>query len=55
MSSAFVELLRKANLDFIVTQKPLKLGSHTDDILFASLIDPKSKTLQVNERKQTET
>ncbi|CAF0881936.1 unnamed protein product [Rotaria sordida] len=47
MSSAFVELLRKSNLDYIVTRKSLKVGSHSDDIIFASLIDTKTKTLQL--------
>ena len=48
MSSAFVELLRKSNLDYIVTRKSLKVGSHSDDIIFASFIDMKIKKLQVN-------
>ncbi|CAF0807080.1 unnamed protein product [Rotaria sp. Silwood1] len=47
MSSAFVELLHKSNLDCIVTKKPFKVGSHSDDIIFASLIDAKTKTLQL--------
>ena len=48
MSSAFVELLRKSNLDYIVTRKPFKVGSRSDDIMFASLIDVKTKKLQVS-------
>jgi hypothetical protein len=47
MSSAFVELLQKSNLDYLVVQKPFKVGSHNDDIIFASFIDMKTKTLQV--------
>jgi hypothetical protein len=50
MSSAFVELLHKSNLDYIVTRKPLKVGSRSDDILFASFIDMKTKKLQVKKR-----
>jgi hypothetical protein len=45
--SAFVELLRKCNLDYIVTRKPFKVGSRSDDIIFASFIDVKIKRLQV--------
>jgi hypothetical protein len=51
MSSAFVELLRKSNLDYIVTRKPFKLGSRSDDIIFASFIDTKTKKLQVNNKQ----
>jgi len=45
--SAFVELLRKSNLDYIVSRKPFKVGSRSDDIIFASFIDMKTKKLQV--------
>jgi hypothetical protein len=45
--SAFVELLRKSNLDYIVARKPFKIGSRSDDIIFASFIDMKIKKLQV--------
>lgn len=45
--SAFVELLRKSNLDYIVTRKPLKEGSRSDDAMVASLVDVKQKKLQV--------
>jgi hypothetical protein len=45
--SAFVELLRKSNLDYIVARKPFKVGSRNDDIIFASFIDTKIKKLQV--------
>jgi hypothetical protein len=47
MSSAFVELLRKSNLDLVAVRKPFKIGSRSDDIVFASLIDTKIKKLQV--------
>jgi len=47
MSSSFVELLRKSNLDFLMTRKPLKIGSHNEDIILASFINFKTKTLQV--------
>jgi hypothetical protein len=50
MSSAFVELLRKSNLDYILTRKPFKVGSRSDDIIFASFIDMKTKKLQVKKR-----
>ncbi|CAF1343264.1 unnamed protein product [Adineta steineri] len=45
--SAFVELLRKSNLDYIVSRKPFKVGSRSDDMIFASFIDMKIKKLQV--------
>jgi len=45
--SAFVELLRKSNLDYVVTRKPFKVGSRSDDIIFASFIDMKTKKLQL--------
>ncbi len=45
--SAFVELLRKSNLDYIVSRKPFKVGSRSDDMIFASFIDMKTKKLQV--------
>lgn len=45
--SAFVELLRKSNLDYIVARKPFKIGSRSDDIMFASFIDMRVKKLQV--------
>jgi hypothetical protein len=45
--SAFVELLRKSNLDYAVSRKPFKVGSRSDDIVFASFIDMKTKRLQV--------
>ena len=45
--SASVELLRKSNLDYVVTRKPLKDGSRSDDAIVASLIDAKQKRLQV--------
>ena len=48
MSSAFVELLRKSNLDYLFTRKALKVGSRSDDLIVASLIDIKTKKLQVN-------
>ena len=48
MSSAFVELLRKSNLDYLVVRKPFKVGSRSDDIVFGSLIDVKTKKLQVS-------
>ena len=51
MSSAFAELLRKSNLDYIVTRKPFKVGSRSDDIIFASFINIKTKKLQV--KKET--
>ena len=47
MSSAFVELLQKSNLDYLLTRKPFKVGSRSDDILFVSLINTKAKQLQV--------
>ncbi|UJR25529.1 hypothetical protein I4U23_006875 [Adineta vaga] len=47
MSSAFTELLRKSNLDFIVTQKISKLGSRTDEIIIATFIDMNIKKLQL--------
>jgi hypothetical protein len=47
MSSAFVELLQKSNLNYIVTRKLFKIGSRNDEILIASFIDMKSKKLQV--------
>ena len=49
MSSAFVELLQKSNLDYLITRKSFKIGSHSDDILFVSLINTKVKQLQVTE------
>jgi len=52
MSSAFVELLRKSNLDYIVIRKPFKVGSRNDDIIFASFIDMKTKKLQVKNKKE---
>lgn len=48
MSSAFVELLRKSNLDYLVARKPFKVGSRSDDIVFGSLVDVKTKKLQVS-------
>ncbi|CAF4548235.1 unnamed protein product [Rotaria sp. Silwood1] len=45
--SAFVELLRKSNLDYIVARKPFKIGSRSDDVIFASFIDMKTKKLQL--------
>ncbi|CAF2424867.1 unnamed protein product [Rotaria sp. Silwood2] len=45
--SAFVELLRKSNLDYIVARKPFKIGSRSDDVIFASFIDVKTKRLQL--------
>ncbi|UJR23369.1 hypothetical protein I4U23_026378 [Adineta vaga] len=45
--SAFVELLRKSNLDYSVCRKPFKVGSRSDDIIFASFIDIKTKKLQL--------
>jgi hypothetical protein len=45
--SAFVELLRKSNLDYVVVRKPFKVGSRSDDIVFASFVDMKTKKLQV--------
>jgi hypothetical protein len=54
MSSAFVELLQKSNLNYIITRKTLKVGSHNDEILVASFIDIKSKRLQVIKKKQHE-
>ncbi len=50
MSSAFVELLQKSNLNYIVTRKLLKIGSRNDEILIASFIDMKSKKLQVKKK-----
>jgi hypothetical protein len=47
--SAFVELLRKSNLDYIVIRKPLKEGSRSDDAIVASLVDAKHKKLQVED------
>ncbi|CAF0733644.1 unnamed protein product [Adineta steineri] len=47
MSTAFVELLRKSNLDYIVKRKPFKIGSQNADIIFASFINMKTKTLQL--------
>jgi hypothetical protein len=52
MSSAFIELLRKSNLDYIVIRKPFKVGSRNDDIIFASFIDMKTKKLQVKNKKK---
>jgi hypothetical protein len=52
MSSAFIELLHKSNLDYIVLRKPFKIGSHNDDIIFASFIDMKTKKLQVKKKSQ---
>ena len=45
--SAFVELLRKSNLDYAVARKPFKVGSRSDDIVFASFVDMRIKKLQV--------
>ena len=45
--SAFVELLRKSNLDYVVSRKPFKIGSRNDDVIFAAFIDMKTKKLQV--------
>jgi len=50
MSSAFVELLCKSNLDYIVIRKTFKIGSRNDDIIFASFIDMKTKRLQVKKK-----
>ncbi|CAF3279934.1 unnamed protein product [Rotaria socialis] len=47
MSSAFVELLQKSNLDYIITRKTFKIASHNDDIIFASFVDMKTNTLQL--------
>jgi hypothetical protein len=47
MSSAFVELLQKSNLNYIVTRKLFKIGSRNDEFLIASFINMKSKKLQV--------
>lgn len=52
MSSAFVELLQKSNLDYIITQKPFKIGSQNENILFASFINTKTKKLQVKNPKE---
>jgi hypothetical protein len=46
--SAFVELLKASNLDRLVTRQTLKVGIHSDDILFSTLINTKTKELQVN-------
>jgi hypothetical protein len=51
MSSAFVELLQKSNLNYIITRKTLKIGSQSDEILVASFIDTKSKRLQVKKHE----
>lgn len=45
--SAFVELLRKSNLDYVIARKPFKIGSRSDDVIFASFVDMKTKKLQV--------
>ncbi|CAF0797727.1 unnamed protein product [Adineta ricciae] len=45
--SAFVELLRKCNLDYSVSRKPFKIGSRNDDIILASFIDMTIKKLQL--------
>ena len=47
MSSAFVELLQKSNLNYAIARKTLKIGSQSDEVLVASFIDTKSKRLQV--------
>ena len=52
--SAFVELLRKSNLDFVVTRKPLKDGARSDDAIVASLIDTKQKRLQVESESHSQ-
>jgi hypothetical protein len=52
MTSAFVELLRQSNLDYIITRKPFKVGSRSDDIIFASFIDMKTKKLQVKNKQK---
>lgn len=48
MSSAFVELLHKSNFDYIISKKSFKAVSQTENVIFVSLIDSKTKTLQVN-------
>lgn len=45
--SAFVELLRKSNLDYAVARKPFRVGSRSDDIIFVSFVDMRIKKLQV--------
>ncbi|CAF3392895.1 unnamed protein product [Rotaria socialis] len=45
--SAFLELLRKSNLDYVIARKPFKIGSRSDDVIFASFIDLKIKRLQL--------
>jgi hypothetical protein len=52
MTSAFVELLRQSNLDYIIARKPFKVGSRSDDIIFASFIDMKTKKLQVKTKQK---
>jgi hypothetical protein len=52
MTSAFVELLRQSNLDYIIARKPFKVGSRSDDIIFASFIDMKTKKLQVKNKQK---
>ena len=49
MSSAFVELLQKSNLDYIITRKSFKAASRNDDIIFASFVDMKTNTLEVKQ------
>ena len=51
MSSAFVELLQKSNLDYIITRKSLKTGSTNEDLIFTSLINTKTKKLQVKTKE----
>lgn len=49
MSSAFVELLQKSNLDCLVTRKTIKFTSQNEDLLFASLINFNTQKLQVKQ------
>ncbi|CAF1226192.1 unnamed protein product, partial [Rotaria magnacalcarata] len=35
------------NLDYVVARKPFKIGSRSDDVIFASFIDLKIKKLQL--------
>ena len=49
--SAFVELLRKSNLDYAAARKPFKIGSRSDDIFcFVLLYESEKITIKFFER-----
>lgn len=52
MSTAFIELLRKSNLDYVISRKPFKIGSRSDDMIIACFVDIKTKKLQVNKNNE---